>query len=297
MSDRPRDEADPHMSGDPVLPDAAVPPPGPTASEPPSALPPPNAVRRELTGGTLLAVGLRANLLQAAWNFERQQGIGWAFALAPALRRLYPARAERLAKLAEHTAYFNTQPTLASLALGAAARAEEEQVARGVADPASMARLKAALGSTLAAMGDRLFWFSLRPFAATAGVLLAIVHPDRPWGAIALWTLYAVPHLALRFGGVAWGYQAGPSVLSGRFRERLELAVRWLAVLGCALLGVAFSAALAPAGEPRPIAVQCALAAGLGLGLLTAQRSRPSPTRWALALGILGIGLALRQHG
>ncbi len=257
----------------------------------------PKRARGRLGRGTLLAIGLRANLLQAAWNFERQQGIGWAFALAPALRRLYPLRAERLERLAEHTAYFNTQPTLASLALGAAARAEEERAAGTGGDAASMARLKAALGSTLAAMGDRLFWFSLRPFAAAVGVLLALAHPDRSWGAIALWAIYALPHLGLRFLGVLWGYDAGPSVLSGAFRDRLEHGVRWLAVLGCAVLGVAFATALAPAGEPRPIAVQCALAGGLGLGLITAQRARPSPTRWALALGVLGLGLALRQHG
>jgi PTS system mannose-specific IID component len=245
----------------------------------------------------LFAIGLRANLLQAAWNFERQQGIGWAFALVPALRRLYPERAARLERLAEHTAYFNTQPTLASLALGAAVRVEEERAAGTGGDAAGMARLKAALGSTLAALGDRLFWFSLRPFAAAVGVLLVLARPHQAWGALALWTLYALPHLGLRFGGVFWGYASGPAMLSGVFRERLESAVRWLGVLGCGVLGVAFAWALAPGGEPRPIAVQCALAGGLGLGLVTAQRARPSPTRWALALGILGLGLALRQHG
>ena len=41
---------------------------------------------------TLFTIGLRANLLQATWNFERQQGIGWAYALLPALKRLYPSR-------------------------------------------------------------------------------------------------------------------------------------------------------------------------------------------------------------
>ena len=35
----------------------------------------------KLGRGTLFAMGLRANLLQAAWNFERQQGLGWAHAL------------------------------------------------------------------------------------------------------------------------------------------------------------------------------------------------------------------------
>ena len=245
---------------------------------------------------TLLKVGLRANLLQAAWNFERQQGLGWAYALVPALKQLYPEHATRLERLAEHTAYFNTQPTLASLALGAAIRAEEGRAA-GVGDAASMARLKSALGSTLAAAGDRLFWFSLRPLAAAVGVLLALSHPQHAWGAVALWCLYAVPHLGLRLAGVLWGYAAGPAVLTGAFRERLEYTVRWLAVIGCAVLGVAFAWGLAPAGEPRPIAVQSVLAGGLGLGLLTAQRARPSPTRWALVLGILGLGLALRVHG
>src|SRR6185295_12776165 len=80
-----------------------------------------------LRGGDLRSMALRASLLQATWNYERQQGLGWAWALAPAIERLYPERDVRLARLAEHTAYFNTQPTLASLVLGAAAAVEERR--------------------------------------------------------------------------------------------------------------------------------------------------------------------------
>jgi hypothetical protein len=158
-----------------------------------------------------------------------------------------------------------------------------------------MARLKSAMGSTLAALGDRLFWFSLRPFAAAVGVLLAILRPDQPWGAIALVVCYAGPHLWLRFAALDWGYEVGPAVLSGALRDRFEVAIRLLGLLGCGVLGVAFAWALAPAGEPRPIAVQCALAVGLGVGLLTSQRARPSPTRWALVFGLVGLALALRH--
>jgi PTS system mannose-specific IID component len=254
-------------------------------------------VSEPLRRGTLFAIGLRANLLQATWNFERQQGIGWAFALAPALRALYPDHGTRTDRLAEHTAFFNTQPTLASIALGAAARLEQDRSSGGGGDAEGMARLKAVLGSTLAAVGDRLFWFTLRPFAAVVGVLIAMTHREPELGAVALWSVYALPHLALRFSGVGWGYREGPGILSGRFRARIERTMRWLAVLGCALLAVVLAWSLAPAGEPRPIAVQCALAGGLGLGLLTAQRARPSPTRWALALGILALGMVLLRQG
>jgi len=202
------------VSGQPSEPQSERqgPPQGEPRSDPLSR---PQAGERALGRATLLEIGLRANLLQAAWNFERQQGLGWAFALAPALRQLYPSREDRLSRLAEHTAYFNTQPTLASIALGAAARIEEDRARGAGGDAASMARLKAALGSALAALGDRLFWFSLRPFAAAIGVLVAMVHPSHGWGAWALWLVYALPHLTMRFGGVGWGYSAGPAVLSG----------------------------------------------------------------------------------
>ena len=250
-----------------------------------------------LRPGTLWRVALRANLLQSTWNFERQQGLGWAYALQPVLEKLYRDPAARRARLAEHTAYFNTQPTLASLALGAAARIEEDRAAGTGPDEAGMARVKAALGSALAALGDRLFWFSLRPFAAALGVLVALSHPDAPWGALVLLLTYAGPHLGVRFLGVGWGYEAGPAVLGGRLRRGLERAVSLLAYCGCVVLGVLVAYALAPGGEARPIAVQSALAAGLGLGMLSAQRARPSPTQWALGLGVLILLAAWWRQG
>ena len=250
-----------------------------------------------LTRGTLLKVALRANLLQSTWNFERQQGVGWAYALQPVLEALYGNDATRRARLAEHTAYFNTQPTLASLALGVAARLEEERAGGTGPDEAGMARVKAALGSALAALGDRLFWFSLRPFAAAIGVLVALAHPEAPWGALVLWVVYAIPHLGVRFMGVRWGYAQGPAVLGGRLRRNLEGAVSLLGYAGCVVLGVLVAYSLAPGGEMRSIAVQSALAAGLGLGLLSAQRARPSPTQWALGLGVLILLAAWWRQG
>jgi PTS system mannose-specific IID component len=233
----------------------------------------------------LWRMACRAALLQATFNYERQQGIGWAWALEPALARFYPDPALRRERLAEHTAYFNTQPTLASLALGAVARLEERRAAGEGPDAEGIARVKSVLGSSAAALGDPLFWFTLRPFAACLGVLLAPTGPLR--GALALWLCYNIVHLGVRMLGVGWGYRLGPAILGDPLRRRLSLLTRWLGVLGAGLTGVIVAAMLVPGGVPRPIVFQVSLLAGLGVGLVGAQHGRPSPTEWALGVGAL----------
>lgn len=238
-----------------------------------------------LREGDLWRMALRASLLQATWNFERQQGIGWAWALEPALDRLYPDPAVRCERLAEHTAYFNTQPTLASLALGAVAALEERRAAGDGPDGEAIARVKSVLGSSLAAMGDRLFWFTLRPVAACLGIWAALA--GHPIAALVMWIAYNIPHLGLRVLGVRWGYQLGPAVLSGALRRQLESLTRLLNALGAALIGVLLAWIIAPGGEPHLLVFEATLGAGLGLGFLAALRPRPSPTEWALGLGAL----------
>ncbi len=236
------------------------------------------------------AMAARASLLQATWNYERQQGIGWAWALEPALRRFYPDPGERARRLAEHTAYFNTQPTLASLALGAVAALEERRAAGDGPDAESVARVKGVLGASLAALGDRLFWFTLRPVAACLGVWLAV---DGRWpGALAMWLCYNLLHLGVRWAGVGWGYAAGPAVLSGGTRQGFERLARLLSALGVCLIGGILAWLVAPGGPGTSLLFEAALGAGLGIGLLGAFRARPTPTEWALGLGAMCVVVA-----
>lgn len=238
-----------------------------------------------LTGADLRRVALRTPLLQATWNYERQQGLGWAWCLKPALDRLYPDPELRRARLAEHTAYFNTQPTLASLVLGVVAGLEEQRANGTGPDAGGVSRVKGVLGSALAAIGDRLFWSTLRPFTACLGVLFAL---RWSWlGAVAFWVCYNAVHLLLRWRGVVSGYREGPAVLGAPLRRRLEKLIRRLSTMGAGLVGVLVAALLVPSGEPRNLAFQTTLVAGLMFGLLAALRPRPSPTQWALGLGAL----------
>ena len=231
----------------------------------------------------LLEIGARAALLQATFNYERQQGLGWAWALKPALDRCYPDAALRRERLAEHTAYFNTQPTLASLALGAVARLEERRAGGEGPDGETVARVKSVMGSSAAALGDPLFWFTLRPFAACLGVLLAPL--GLPGAALALWLCYNIVHLGVRLFGVGWGYRLGPAVLGDPIRRRLGLLTRMLGIAGSGLVGVIAAWMIVPSGVPRPLVFQVSLVAGLGVGLVAAQRGRPGPTEWAMGVG------------
>jgi mannose/fructose/N-acetylgalactosamine-specific phosphotransferase system component IID len=236
-----------------------------------------------LRKGDLIRMALRTSLLQATWNYERQQGTGWAWALEPALERLIPDPAERRRRLAEHTAYFNTQPTLASLALGAVAGLEEQRAEGAGPDADAMAGVKSVLGSSLAALGDRLFWLTLRPFAACVGILSALT-AGPVLGALTLWLCYNGVHQSVRVLGVGWGYRGGPTVLR-TLRPRLEALTHALTLAGAALVGVLVAALLVPGGVPRPLVYQALLALGLGFGLIAARRARPSPTGWALCIG------------
>jgi PTS system mannose-specific IID component len=126
--------------------------------------------RPRLRSRDLARASSRSLYLQAFFTPDRMQGIGFLFSILPVLDRLY-AGEERAAALRRHSGYFNTHPVLAGHVLGAVARLEERR-ARGEDVPAErIETVKRGLASPLAALGDPLFWVTLRPLAGLVGVL------------------------------------------------------------------------------------------------------------------------------
>lgn len=160
----------------------------------------------------------RCLLLQASWNFERLQNVGWAFCVEPALRELYPDPAARSAALRRHLEFFNTHPYMAGYVLGAALRAEEEaSQAFGeerAAKAAQVSGLKLGLAGPLAAVGDTFYWATLRPAAALLGVAWLWLAPS-PWqlcAPLVFLAAYNLPCLWLRGASVQQGYKRGLGV-------------------------------------------------------------------------------------
>lgn len=153
-----------------------------------SAVPP-------LTRGVLLRVFLRSLFLQASWNPAGMQNLGLAYAVYPALERLYPEKADREAAVRRHLVFFNTHPYVAAAIVGGVLN-HELRIAKGEETPDKVVAFKAALMGPLAALGDGFFWLSLRP--AVGAVCAALVPLLHAWAAVLYFVLYNAVHLFLR---------------------------------------------------------------------------------------------------
>ena len=71
-----------------------------------------------LTKKELRATWWRSFFLQGSWTYERMQNVGWAFAMIPAIKKLYSSKEDRAAALKRHLEFFNTHPYVASPILG-----------------------------------------------------------------------------------------------------------------------------------------------------------------------------------
>ncbi len=147
------------------------------------------------------------------------QSLGFAYAMAPVLRRLYPDAALRASRLNLHMEYFNTQPYLASFILGAAARLEEERVS-GRNAAADVSGLKTTLAAPLGALGDSFFWGGLKPLAAV--VAAALLLAGAWWAPLLFLLFYNIVHVGLRAGLLFLGYKSGGE--AGAFTARYDFS-------------------------------------------------------------------------
>jgi mannose/fructose/N-acetylgalactosamine-specific phosphotransferase system component IID len=217
--------------------------------------------------GLLRSFG-RLLVLQASWTYERMQGIGIGFASAPLLAPLRDDPEQYRAATARAAEYFNANPYLAGLAVGAAARAETDRV-----PGETIRRLKTALAGPLGSLGDQLFWVGVVP-ALEGLTLLGLAHGAPAWTVAVLVVTFNLIRLSVTYWGLLTGSRAGLGIAAALARSRLtERAERvghgaGLAV-GAALPSVAAWFWNGPAG-----AAGLAVAAGAALGGAAAARAQ-----------------------
>lgn len=196
----------------------------------------------ELQSGSPAAsapVALTSRDLRACWrawmmynlssmSFERLESFGFCLGMMPALKKLYPGKAERMEAMKRHASFYNTEPQLGAIINGLAVGLEEKRANGEKIDGETINTLKVGLMGPIAGIGDSMIPGMLIPILLSIGMALAA-------GGNVLGPLfYIVAWLGIIIPG-SWflflkGYQMGSgsvemlvSSKSTRLREALSL--------------------------------------------------------------------------
>lgn len=230
---------------------------------------------------------LRMLAIQGAWNYETLLGNGIGFAMEPALRLLPEGVHSQRFKdaMARQSKYFNAHPYLASVAVGALARAELDGEA-----PAKIERLRTALAGPLGSVGDRLIWAGWLPFCS----LLALTVYGFGGGPVLVLVtflgVFNVGHIALRVWGLRAGWKHGMRVAQALGNPVLRYGPDVIAPLAAFTAGLGVPLAmLRVIGPGRTLLGVVLVAAALGAFLIVRLQGRIEG--WRLALGVLSLFL------
>ncbi|MDR3191252.1 MAG: PTS system mannose/fructose/sorbose family transporter subunit IID [Lactobacillaceae bacterium] len=187
-----------------------------------------------LTKNDRLSVAWRSTFIQGSWNYERMQNGGWAFAMIPALKKLYKTQEDRSAALKRHLEFFNTHPYIASPILGVTLALEEERANGADIDDKTIQGVKVGMMGPLAGVGDPVFWFTIRPMIGALGASLAI------GGNLLGPILFFVIWNALRWGFMwytqEFGYKAGSKITEDLSGGMLHDITKGSSILGMFVL-------------------------------------------------------------
>lgn len=189
---------------------------------------------------TLTKIYFRSFLLQAVWNYEKMQNIGFLFSILPQLKKLYKNDADKLKDgCKRHMNYFNTHPYMASIVLGCAAKLEEKIKEDGSEAVLNLHRTKLQLSGPLAALGDKVFWSTWKPVVGLLGVLMVLagVKPYYiiPLGFIFLYNIVIIPQ---RGKLIDYAYDSIGKVMDNIKRADNQFVLNYLPAGGLIIVGI-----------------------------------------------------------
>jgi PTS system mannose-specific IID component len=250
-----------------------------------AAKPSPVTRRTKLPLRTELEIFTRLLAIQGSWNYETLIGNGIGFCIEPALRLLPGGVHTPQFKdaLARQSKYFNAHPYLASVAVGALARAELDGV------PATqIERFRTALAGPLGSVGDRLIWAGWLPFCSLVGLAVFGLGGGALAVLVTVLGLYNAGHFALRAWGLRVGWNRGMRVAQALANPVLRQGPQVIAPFAAFAAGFGVPLALMRIiGPGRTLLGLVLVGAALGAFLIVKLHGRIEG--WRLALGVLSL--------
>lgn len=171
---------------------------------------------------------------QICWNYETMQSGGVVTALGPVLRKIYPDDEMYKQAVLSHYTFFNTQPFMGNIVLGAVIAMEEQhdtadyQTTRG-----GVASIKTGLMGPLAGVGDAIFF--VIPFTIFNAIAAYMGMDGSPLG-IAIGITFGVALLFLRKYMFNMGYAQGSKFVT-TLSHQLKNLTNSANILGMMVIG------------------------------------------------------------
>ena len=178
----------------------------------------------------------RSTFLQGSWNYERMQNLGWAYALIPAIKKLYTSKEDRAAALERHLEFFNTHPYVAAPIIGVTLVLEEEKANGAEIDNTAIQGVKIGMMGPLAGIGDPVFWFTVRPILGALGASLAMA--GNVMGPILFFVLWNLIRMAFLWYTQELGYKAGSEITKDMSGGILQDITKGASILGMFIIAV-----------------------------------------------------------
>lgn len=175
-------------------------------------------------------------MLEGCYNYERQQALGYAIAIWPAIKTFYHTKEEQAKALVRHMEIFNTTPHVLTAITGVNAALEKEASTNPDFDTTSINSIKVGLMGPFAGIGDSFFWGTLRIIAVAIGISLA--KQGSAFGFILFLLLFNIPHVIIKYYLTVAGYKFGTGLM-GNAKESgiLQTISKGATIVGLMVVG------------------------------------------------------------
>lgn len=195
------------------------------------------APERKLTDRDLRKVFWRSCMLDSSWTYERQQNMGYSYAMAPVTEKVYEkGSGKQRQAYARSLDFMAITPQLSTLLMGIDAAMQERDAEDPDFDSESIAAVKTSLMGPLAGIGDSLIASTLRIIGT--GIAIGFSQQGSILGPILLLLIFNVPGFALRWWCLKTGYRYGSEVITNAARGGVMEKIAYAAgVVGLMAIG------------------------------------------------------------
>ncbi|OCN04521.1 PTS mannose/fructose/sorbose family IID subunit [Erysipelotrichaceae bacterium MTC7] len=196
----------------------------------------PEELEHILTKKELRSTFFRSFFSMTSINYERYCSLGFAFAMIPALKKLYPNQDDLTEALTRHNEFFNCHPYTGNAVMGVSLALEEQRALGKPITGEAISSTKAALMGPLSGIGDSVFKATFMTVFAAIGAGLALD------GSILGPIIFIVPNLILNVGSrwlfIKHGYALGTSIVA-RMKEGnlIDKFVQGATIVGMMVVG------------------------------------------------------------